>query len=356
LALVPVNAVQAATTSILRFEQRPRAFAAVATVDLVAQLLLAVLLAAIGWGAMGVIMGYLIGGAVGLVVAALVVRRDFTRRVRWRTAASVLAEGLPFLPSVAAFYLADTVARMIAANSVGVDAVGHLALAIRVASVMALASGAFTAAWGPVGLAMRRSAETSDVFGRVLVAITVLASTAALSLGALAPELSVLFGGDGFKEAAAAIPGLLLSSGMAAVLYLLTTAAGIAQRGAWVAWTATLGAGAQLIAVAFLLPPFGIGGFALASIIGRLVAVGLLGFAVADTLRSFKIAFVMLVAAGGGSLWLQLANADPDANLGLRLIVAGVSAALGAWWLFAALARQLRSGGVGDPSVSGGPT
>jgi O-antigen/teichoic acid export membrane protein len=356
LALVPVNAVQAAVTGILRFEQRPGAFAVIASVDLVAQLIFAVLLVAIGWGALGVIVGYLIGGTVGLVVAAFVVRRNLTRRINWGTAARVLAEGLPFLPSVAAFYLADTVARMIAANTVGVDAVGHLALAIRIASVMGLASGAFSAAWGPVGLAMRQSAQTRDVFGRVLVSLIVLASTAALSIGALSPELSVLFGGDGFREAAPAIPGLLLSGGMAAVLYLLTTAAGIAERGRWVAWSATTGAGAQILAVAFLLPPFGIGGFALGSIIGRLVTIGLLGSAVADTMHSFKLALVVLVAASGGTLWIQLANADPAANLGLRLIVASVTAALGTWWLFAALGRQLRSAGGGDPPMSSDPT
>jgi O-antigen/teichoic acid export membrane protein len=355
LALVPINAVQAAVASILRFEQRPRAFAAVASLDLMAQLIFAVLLAAIGWGALGVILGYLSGGVVGLVVAAFVVRRNLTRRINWRTAASVLAEGLPFLPSVAAFYLADTVARMIAANTAGVDAVGHLALAIRIASVMGLASGAFSAAWGPVGLGMRQSAQTRTVFGRVLVTLSVLASTAALSLGALSPELSILFGGDGFKDAAPAIPGLLLSGGMAAVLYLLTTAAGIAERGRWVAWSATLGAGSQIIAVALLLPPFGIGGFALGSIIGRLVTIGLLGSAVADTMRSFKAALVMLTVASGAALLIQLANVDPAANLGLRLIVAGVSASLGAWWLFAAVGRQLTSAAGGDPRMSSDP-
>jgi O-antigen/teichoic acid export membrane protein len=353
LALVPINALQASLASLLRMTGRPRMFAIAATADLLAQVGCAVALVAAGLGAIGVVLGYLLGGMIGMAIAAVLVRGYLVRDVRWPTVLSIFQEGLPFLPGIAAFYIADTISRILAVNVLGVVAVGQLALAIRIASVMALASGAFASAWGPVGLALRPSPAARVLIGRVSVALAAFIGMASVGVGAFAPELTTLVGGDGFVQAAEAVPALVLSAGLGAVLYLLTTAAGIGFRGRWVSWTAGAGAAAQVGATLLLLPSLGIGGFAVGSVLGRLVTVWALWASVSD-LAPIRAASIVLSVGIVGTALIQALNAQPTDTFALRAVVALCAVAIGSLALWRAAFPGLTKRRQ-DASVAGRP-
>jgi O-antigen/teichoic acid export membrane protein len=343
--LVPVGAVQFALINILRFVERPRAFAALAAVDLFAQLAMAVLFVALGMGAFGAIAGYVIGSTVGLVAAAFASGPFLDRRIDVSITWRILREGLPFVPGAAAFLAADGISRMVAANLVGVAEVGQLALAIRIASVMSLSSVAFQMAWGPYGMGLRPGRSTQMLFGRVTLTLVALISIAALGLGSLAPEITILLGGAHFAGAAEVVPGLLVSAGLPAVLYVYATAAGIVRRGPWVGWSAMLGAVTQVVAIALLLPVLGLPGFAVGAILGRVTSLLVLRHGVSDIAHLPWTAVLVLAGSIGTGMWLQELNANPAGNLPIRLAVAVCAAVVGAL-LLGSWIRRLRAGGL----------
>jgi O-antigen/teichoic acid export membrane protein len=336
ISLIPVSAAQASLVHVLRMSGRPRAFAMVATCDLFAQLLFAIGLVAFGLGPLGVVVGFLIGSGIGLAVALVVALPNLHFRPDFSLAIQIIREGLPFLPSVAAFVLADVLARSVAANALGVASVGQIAVAIRVASVMALASSAFSLAWGPLGLAMSPDATTKVMYERVLRLQLLLVGTVAVAVGCLAPEITALLAGSNFLDAATVVPGLLLSSGLAAVLYVLATAAAIGGQDRWVASSHVIGAALQVAAVAILLPTTGIGGFAMASLAGRYTGILILGLAVRRIARVTGSSIVVVILATGGVLLAQAMNAVPGETRLLRYALSLGCLVAGSW----ALARS----------------
>ena len=346
LLLVPVSAIQFALVNILRFVERPRTFAVLAAVDLFGQAALAILFAALGMGAFGVIVGYVVGSTLGLVAAAIAATPYLDRRIQLSLMWLILGEGLPFVPGAAAFLAADGISRMVAANLVNVAAVGQLALAIRIASVMSLSSLAFQMAWGPYGLALAPGRATSAVFGRVTLALIALILIAALGLGSLAPEIAILIGGDQFAGSAQVVPGLIVSAGLPAVLYVLATAAGTVRRGPWVAWSALFGAATQVVSIALLLPVVGLPGFAVGAILGRVASMLVLSRGVVDTARLPTSAVVLLAVAIGAAMWLQTLNADPAGTLAIRVAVA-VLAVIAGGMLLGNWAKRFRAPGLG---------
>jgi len=322
LFLVPVSAVQAALINVLRIVERPGLYAVLAIVDLISQLVLAVTFVALGMGALGVLLGFLAGSTIGLVAAGVVARRHLGPRADFGVAFRIIRQGLPFLPGLAAFVLADTISRMAAANVLAVSSVGHLALAIRMASVMSLVAYAFSMAWGPFGLSLERSQPTRDLMARVLGTQALVLGTMTLGIGAFAPELTAIVGGPGYEPAAAVLPALLLSAGLAAPLYVLITAASISNRGRWVAWSSVLGALLQLVFVVVLLPVIGLVGFAIASLSGRLASFSLLAWAVSGTARIDVRVMLTIAAILIGVVAVQVANGTPETSLGIRLFIA----------------------------------
>lgn len=276
LLLVPISAVQAALTQILRIQSRPRSFAILSLIDLLAQLALAVALVAAGFGPAGVILGFVAGSAIGLAAAAIVCRDTLRVGADWDLARSLIARGLAFLPHVTVFVLADWAVRSIVANALGPEAVAQVGLAIRVASVLSLLGAAFAMAWGPIGLARAPDAATANLFGRVLVVFGAASMAAALMLGAIGPELVPIVAGAGYQGAAVILPGFALAYALAGAEYVLVVAAGVSDRAARVAPAVSAGAAIQIIAALLLIPRVGLEAIGPVAVVGRTVSFLLL--------------------------------------------------------------------------------
>jgi O-antigen/teichoic acid export membrane protein len=350
LALVPVNATQTALANVLRFSGRPSAFARVATVDLLAQVSFAVAFAALGMGASGVVFGYIIGGTIGWVATASAARGHLTTEFHWARGRTLMREGLPFLPSVIAFFFADTISRMLTANTLGLSAVGNLAFAIRVASLMTLVSSAFSAAWGPYALGLQPSPETRAMLSRVLHLAAALVCASAVAVGAVAPELATVVAGSDYRASAVVVPGLLLATGFTVVLYILTTAAGISFRGSWVTLALSFGATLQVAVVALLVPEWGIVGVAVGALLGRLTALALLSRGVTDTVHVSAPTALMILIATGTTFVVQRLNADPPETIAFRLAIAAVAGAWAIWMISTTGRAVLNTAGAGRGS------
>lgn len=314
LLLVPVSAAQAALAQTQRIMARPRTFALLSLVDLVAQLGLAVLLVLLGLGPSGVVIGFIGGSVIGLVVA-VPPSAEVLRTAPDRTTAGLIATGgLRFLPYATAFVLAEWVVRATLANAIGVVAVASFGVALRLASVLSLVAAAFSLAWGNMGLARQRGPETSRLFARALVAYGVASVGTALALAAVGPELTRVVAGDGFSGAAIILPGLALAAALAGTEYVLVVAAGVADRGSRVALASTVGALVQVAATVAAVPLFGIAAVGPAAILGRVMSFGILMLSLRGEVayRAPVVAAFGVVAIGMTLLLQVRATADAD--------------------------------------------
>ena len=346
LVLVPVSAVQAALVHTQRIRGRAARFAALSLVDLLAQLGLAVAFVTLGFGPAGIVLGFIAGSAIGLGVAAHAARDLLAIRPDWRTATSLIASGIAFLPSVTMFVVADWALRSILANSLGSVAVAEVGVAIRVASAVSLVGVAFAMAWGPVGLARVHDEATSRHFGRVLGAYGSLLLAAAAVLALIGPELVPLVAGPGYAGAVQVLPGFAFAFAIAGAEYVLVIAAGVSERGSRVALAATLGAVAQIGIALLLIPAIGVGAVGLAAVIGRSASFLLL----LVSIRSSILAPLPAVAAGGiiaflGLVATLLAVSEPEAA-SLARWGAAAAITIGAAFLVGARVRRQRAGAI----------
>jgi O-antigen/teichoic acid export membrane protein len=306
----------------LRLEARPLAFAILETVDLLGQMLLAVLFAALGGGATGMTAGLVLGSLIGLAAAAYQTRGLILTRPNADRGKAMFGEGIAFLPAAIAFVIANYASRTLLVAQLGADSVGLFAVGIRLAGGLALITGAFSMAWGPYGLALPNSAETGRLFGRVIRSYALLAVLLALAIGAIAPELVAVVAGDPYVNGAQMLPGLLISAAMAGGFYVLLVAAGVSGRGPSVAYAALAGSVLQVAATASLLPLLGLQAVGVAAVLGQGVALVMLAQSVGASVHRGRGAAFVMCAGGAASVLLQKLNAAPSASLIPRLIIA----------------------------------
>ncbi len=326
MLLVPISAVQAALAQTLRIDGRAQAFAGVSLVDLLAQLGAAVLLVSLGMGPAGVVMGFILGSILGAVVTGAAARQTLTVAPSRAIAMDVILRGIPFLPSVTMFVVADWAMRALAANFVGVVGVAEFAVALRVASVLSLLGAAFAMAWGPIGLAKDQGPDTAQELARVLVAFATISVATAFALAVVGPELVSIVGGHGFEGAALILPGLAIAYAIAGTEYVLVVAAGISERAWRVAAASTCGAAAQVLVAIALVPQYGTLAIGPTVVLGRAVSFLLLWLGVR---RSVAIGFgwvlfgVAVVIAGFAALQAVL-DIGAASNLGRWLLAAAL--------------------------------
>lgn len=341
LLLVPLSAAQAALTQVQRLRSRPGVYALLSTVDLLAQLLLAVLFVWLGAGPTGVVLGFVIGSVVGLVAAAVAAADVFRAKPSLGVGLAIIGRGLPFLPYLGAFVAADWIVRTIVANAAGSAEVGAFGVAVRVASLMTLVGTAFAMAWGPYGLALARSRETASIFGAAIWLYGGCALGLAAILASAGPELTEFIAGPGFTDAAIMLPGLAVAGALAGIEYILVVAAGVTDAGRRVALAALSGAAVQIAAAAVLIGTVGVEAIGPAAVLGRLISFVVL----AHALRAFLQIPRRMIFAGtaiGVAVVVFTQTAVAEESVVGRLIILTIGFVGCAWFVLRAISASGR--------------
>ena len=194
--------------------------------------------------------------------------------------------------------IANYAVRFLLVQDGGKHDVGLFGVALRLASGIALVTGAFSMAWGPFGLALPDSEQTARLFGRVIRAVPLMAVLLSVALGAAAPELITLVSGGAYRGAATMLPGLLIAAAMTGGFYVLLVAAGVSRRGHAVAYAAVAGAALQVALTAVLLPSTGLQAVGVGAVAGQALALVLLGLAVGRSVVRGTEAVVVMCAGG----------------------------------------------------------
>ena len=328
--LVPIGTVQATLVTTQRLQARPLPFAVLATIDLLAQMILAVVFAALGWGPLGVVLGFVVGSFIGLAAAAVYGSDIVLSRPSWPLSREMVVEGLPFVPAIIGAVVANYVVRYLLVETGGQHDVGLFAVAIRLAGGMALVTGAFSMAWGPFGLGLPDSEQTSRLFGRVMRAFALLTVLASLAAGAIAPELISVLSGGAYRDAATMLPGLLVAAALAGGFYVLLVAAGVSRRGRAVGYAAVAGGIVQVAATALLLPWVGLQSVGIGAVLGQGLALIILISVVGGSVHRGREAVIVMCLGGAAAVILQGLNTMPDATFVARLAVAAACLVAGA--------------------------
>lgn len=334
--------------ALMRSRRQTVAFALWTAVALVSSQVLGLLMVLAGGGAVGFVIGWVAGTAVGAVGSVLVVRphpRPVGSSVR-----SALRIGLP-----AAFYavmltLLTYVDRFVLSYLHGPAASGRYQLAYTVGGVGIAALGAVNLAWGPEVLRSLRAGSTFLADSTEDLAVGMLALVSAGV--ALAPVgVSLLAPADYDRTGISAAACLLLPLGSLQVLHY--------SRTHLLTWQGTMSAlvpASAVVATVHLVSnivldgPYRLAGPPIAS----LLSFGLLAVILVYLARgqaqpisgTAVLATVTSVTVGAAGWWVTMAQGSPLSRL--LLFAAGMSAAA-----LMLLRRRSRRASIGSATVAG---
>jgi O-antigen/teichoic acid export membrane protein len=255
----------------LRWQRQPVHFAIASVVAVVLSLL------AISWflvglklGTIGVFLGQSIGSSIGALVALYYARRSYRLTFDARKCREMLRFSAPLVPSGVAVFVALYSDRIIVQRLLSLEAVGQLAVGYRFASIVGLAMVGFQGALTPLVLARYREPDTPQHLARVFAVFWALALLLCTGLAAFARELVALVTTPRYSPAAAVIP-LLAPAIILAGMYIFAPGLVIAKRTGYLALVNVGGALLNVTLNLLWVPPLGIRGAALATLVSAAV-------------------------------------------------------------------------------------
>jgi O-antigen/teichoic acid export membrane protein len=272
ISLLPLNAFRFITETMrLRFQAlHYLVTSAIATV--VTSVLALGAVVVLDLGVEGVFAASVVGSTAACAYGLLVVRPALAGRFSRPELRTMLAFGLPLVPTTLAAWLLALVDRLLLAKLGDLDEVGQFAIAARLTILLQLAVNAFMLAIGPFlySLYAEQPALEKAARGRLLTYLTFILGLGALLVTLFAHEvLSVL--APRFLDAQWAVGPLafgLVAYGLAA---LLTTGFSLARRTMHLASLSLVAAAVNVTLNLTLIPPFGFVGAAFATASGYLV-------------------------------------------------------------------------------------
>jgi O-antigen/teichoic acid export membrane protein len=240
-AAISLNGIQLATWNLHRIRNRPRVFAWLSVIDMTLKVSLIWAAAITGGGAQGIITVYLVAAGIGAVLGLWTARRDLVLQGDLSFVPPLLRGGALFTIMAVAFVGSTYASRALVAEFGGGEAVGAMALALKVASVLALPLRGFQLAWGPASVTAVASERSRQDFSREIVAVLWAGGLSALALGAVAPEVVLVAGGASFSAAASAVPGFSMATALAAAFFMVGVACVVSGTPVWKAGLAAAG-------------------------------------------------------------------------------------------------------------------
>ncbi|MFC7474280.1 lipopolysaccharide biosynthesis protein [Dankookia sp. GCM10030260] len=297
-----------------------------------------VLLGLLLWQGFG-IAGMLGAGAAASLMAAVVLlagqARDTGIRMQPAAWRPLLAYGVPLIGSGLASFALGTADRWFLAGSVPAEALGHYALASKLALAMAFLMQPFELWWYPRRLGVWAGADGPRHSARLAgtgAAVTLLAAAVATLAG---PVLILAATPPAYHPAAAMVPFVVISLVLQSFGSLFNIGAYIGRTGRMPFLVNSLAGAVAIAAYALLIPRFGIAGAIAATVLAQ--GVRLVVFAILSQRRARAdyphgaVALLALAIAGAAAIpqflapWPAAAAAAPAfVLLGLLAIRLGL--------------------------------
>jgi O-antigen/teichoic acid export membrane protein len=279
--------------------------------------------AALGLGAMGLVVGNFTGTLI-VYVALLAYRREqlglqFSRPLLRK----MQHFGLPLVPSALALWGIGWIDRLFVLHYNGQGEVGVYSVAIKVASVVAFMMLAFRTAWPAFAYSIDDDREARRTYAYVLTYLLFACSWVSLGLGALAPWLVALLSAPAFQSADEGV-ALLAFAGTAYAGYVVLAIGSGRARRTQLNWVVTGVGLAVNIAVNFwLIPRYGMVGAAISTLVAYVTLfIGM--FLYAQHVYPVPYQWRRVLTAAGVAVGLTLAARWPDLPLAPSILIAAV--------------------------------
>ncbi|HEV8480284.1 MAG TPA: oligosaccharide flippase family protein [Candidatus Eisenbacteria bacterium] len=217
----------------------------------------------------GVFWARVLSDAITALAGLVLLRHTLTRRGgTLADLKSMLAYGAPLLPVTFIYYVLTYADRQILLRFGMLASVGIYAVAVKVAAPLLIAVTAFQLAWGPSAFAAAERPDHPRVFSRVLDLYVAGATTLALVVGLLAPELVRLFAPRPYWGAAQATGLLALATVAQGAYQIAALGVNLARKNYWLIVTTGLAALVTVGLGILFVRPWGVTGVAWATLIG----------------------------------------------------------------------------------------
>lgn len=271
------------------------------------------------WGLKGLLIGMVIGSLSGTILGWWWLRNSFRFYFDTTMLREMLTFSAPLVFSGVAIWISLYIDRIMINHFLSIDEVGLYSVGYRIASVAGLIMVGFQGALTPLIYTHDHKAETPQHLARIFRFFMLFALLMFLGLSLFAIDISHLLTTELFYDSAIVViylvPAILLSN-----MYIFTPGIGIAKKTHYLIWINITGALLNIVLNYFLIPPLGIKGAGIA------------------TLLSYLVTFIILVIVSQ-----RLYNIPHHWR---PIIISTLTAALLAWYLpqFQITATSLRWG------------
>jgi O-antigen/teichoic acid export membrane protein len=277
------------------------------------------------WGSAGVIAAMTTTNVVGALLGLALAPESLRARPRPDLMAAVVRSGMPLLPAGLAAWALLYADRLFLVRAVSLEQIGIYAIAVKLASLLAVLIEPFKSAWSPLSLSIGEQPEAPALYARVLSYFSAAAFGLALGVSLFAHEVLLIFTTPAYSDAASYVWMLALAPITSGIATVVSVGLYLTRRLAPIGWAAAAAAGANLLLNLLLIPRYGVAGAALATALGYAATpVVVAVFAQRARWLPFRWRDVLLTAA----VYLGLVGAGGMVGSRLDLASLGLRAAL----------------------------
>jgi O-antigen/teichoic acid export membrane protein len=226
-----------------------------------------VFIIALRLGATGMVVVPITTGVVVSLVA-LVIMRNMIGRASLYTMKMMASSGMLLLPTVLSAWVLMVADRLFLVRYVSTEALGYYAIANRITGLLYVALSPLYTAWTSLALSLRHGTDAKlhyAAMSRYLIAIVL---SAALATGLFATEILIILTRPAYLPAAPYVGFLTyvqVFNGFGTVLYISALASKQLKA---ISWTFGVGAVVNIALNFALIPPYGVWGAVIATVIG----------------------------------------------------------------------------------------
>ena len=303
-----------------------------------------ILVAALGFGASGVLLGQLIANVAVLGVTIVTVARLGMVGIDTGALRSALHLGIPLLPHALSAWVLRLADRWLLALFLALPAlearaqIGIYAVGYQLGFVVTMVITSFNAAWSPYFFQIGGRPEAPRFYAEMTTIVLAAVLALAVGVSVLAPEIVALVARPGYEAAADVLPVIAFASVLQAAYTMFVTAVYFMKRTGPLAFITFGSAALNVLLNVALIPVFGIMGAAWATF-GAYSAFAAATFVYARRHYPIRIGWVQLgtlAVIGGSAVLAGRALATEPSLLGAAIhlaIAAGFAvAALATCW------------------------
>jgi O-antigen/teichoic acid export membrane protein len=312
---------------LLRIQVRPVAFSLQNLFQAVVQVGLALwFVISFNLGSFGYWVGQLGGALIGLLLMIYLVRNTLELNVTGDALRQLTAYALPMLPASLSLWALKLVDRSLISSFSGLESVAIYEIGYKVGTLTGLVTLPFIVAWPQFAFSRIHRPDAPLLFRNVLTILAAGCTFISVGVIAFSSELIGLLAPPSYGAAVAVVPWVAISQIAWGVYPVLSLGPKIAKRTWHIGWTTGVAAVINILINIILIPPLGILGAAIATLISYIL-LAIIVYVVGQRFYSFPIDFVRLWKLGLAFLItsfvvIQLSNLalPPWESMTLRLL------------------------------------